>query len=155
MDVSCIPQSGFCFLFVPYFCLSNVQKIKIFITLYSGTVRPKRLNLVHLSTMGGCIVYTRIRLMPLICPFISSVFFLSNCQTLTIFVTSRTTAALLRHREEEQKNEPRHDKTNKMSVHPAKTQISLGIHQSYQSSLCAQWVAKDPSFFLLRMPRLI
>ena len=23
--------------------------------------------------------------------------------------------------------EPRHDKTNKMSVHPAKTQISLGI----------------------------
>ena len=29
-----------------------------------------------------------------------------------------------------------HDKTNKVSVHPAKTQISL----------CAQWVAKDPSF---------
>ena len=25
-------------------------------------------------------------------------------------------------------NEPRHDKTNKMSVRPAKTQISLGIH---------------------------
>ena len=25
------------------------------------------------------------------------------------------------------KNEPRHDKTNKMSVRPAKTQISLGI----------------------------
>ena len=25
-------------------------------------------------------------------------------------------------------NEPRHDKTNKMSVCPAKTQISLGIH---------------------------
>ena len=24
--------------------------------------------------------------------------------------------------------EPRHDKTNKMSVHPVKTQISLGIH---------------------------
>ena len=24
-------------------------------------------------------------------------------------------------------NEPRHDKTKKMSVHPAKTQISLGI----------------------------
>ena len=24
-------------------------------------------------------------------------------------------------------NEPRHDKTNKMSVHPAKIQISLGI----------------------------
>ena len=25
------------------------------------------------------------------------------------------------------KNEPRHDKTNKVSVRPAKTQISLGI----------------------------
>ena len=35
--------------------------------------------------------------------------------------------------------EPRHDKTKKkMSVRPAKTQIRLGI--------CAQWVAKDPSF---------
>ena len=28
----------------------------------------------------------------------------------------------------EGRNEPRHDKTNKMSVRPAKTQISLGIH---------------------------
>ena len=27
-------------------------------------------------------------------------------------------------------NEPRHDKTNKMSVRPAKTQISLGIRPS-------------------------
>ena len=44
-------------------------------------------------------------------------------------------------------NEPRHDKTNKMSVRPAKTQISLGIRPvSSESSLCAQWVAKDPSF---------
>ena len=40
-----------------------------------------------------------------------------------------------------------HDKTNKMSVHPAKTQISLGIrHVWSESSLCAQWVAKDPRF---------
>ena len=52
-----------------------------------------------------------------------------------------------------------HDKTNKMSVHPAKTQIS-----SDQSFLCAQWVAKVPSFLhadredsdqTWRMPRLI
>ena len=35
-----------------------------------------------------------------------------------------------------------HDKTNKMSVHPAKTQISLGIHPVWsESSLCAQWIA--------------
>ena len=61
--------------------------------------------------------------------------------------------------------EPRHDKTNKMSVRPAKTQISLGICPvSSESLLCAQWVAKDPSFFHAdsedsdqtgRMPRLI
>ena len=38
-------------------------------------------------------------------------------------------------------------KTNKMTLRPAKTQTSLGIStQSDQSSLCAQWVAEDPSF---------
>ena len=46
-------------------------------------------------------------------------------------------------------NEPRHDKTNKMTVRPAKTQISLDIRQIWsESSLCAQWVAKGPSFLL-------
>ena len=62
-------------------------------------------------------------------------------------------------------NEPRHDKTNKLSVRPAKTQISLGIRPVWlESSLCAQWVAKDPSFLHAdsndpdqtgQMPRLI
>ena len=34
-----------------------------------------------------------------------------------------------------------------MSVRPAKTQISLGIRPVWsESSLCAQWIAKDPSF---------
>ena len=43
--------------------------------------------------------------------------------------------------------EPRHDKTNKVSVRPAKTQISLGIRLLWsESSLCAQLVAKDPRF---------
>ena len=37
--------------------------------------------------------------------------------------------------------EPREDKTNKISVRPAKTSA-----KSDQSSLCAQWVTKDPSF---------
>ena len=37
--------------------------------------------------MGRCIVYTRIRLLLLIYSFISSVFFLSNFQTLKVFVT--------------------------------------------------------------------
>ena len=40
--------------------------------------------------------------------------------------------------------EPPHDKTNKMTVHPAKTQISRRVWS--ESSLCAQWVAKGPSF---------
>ena len=40
-----------------------------------------------------------------------------------------------------------HDKTNKMTVRPAKIQISLGICPVWsESSLCTQWVAKDPSF---------
>ena len=44
-------------------------------------------------------------------------------------------------------NEPPLDKTNKVSVRPAKTQISLGICPGWsESSLCAQWVAKGPSF---------
>ena len=43
--------------------------------------------------------------------------------------------------------EPWHDKTNKMSVRPAKTQISLGIRPVWsESSLCTQWVAKEPRF---------
>ena len=37
--------------------------------------------------MGRCILCTGIRLLLLICPFISSFFFLSNYQTLKIFVT--------------------------------------------------------------------
>ena len=61
--------------------------------------------------------------------------------------------------------EPPHDKTNKVTVRPAKTQISLGIRPVWsESSLCAQWVAKGPSFLHAdsedsdqtgRMPRLI
>ena len=62
-------------------------------------------------------------------------------------------------------SEPRHDKTNKMSVRPVKTQISLGSRPVWsESSTCPQWVVKDPSFLHAdsddsdqtgRMPRLI
>ena len=62
-------------------------------------------------------------------------------------------------------DEPRHDKTNKVRVRPAKTQISLCIRPVWsESSLCAQWLAKDPSFLHAdsedsdqtgRMPRLM
>ena len=44
-------------------------------------------------------------------------------------------------------NEPPHDKTSKIALCPAKTRISLGICPVWsESSLCTQWVAKDPSF---------
>ena len=56
-------------------------------------------------------------------------------------------------------------KPTKWHVRPAKTQISLGIRPVWsESSLCAEWVAKDPSFPHVdsedagqtgRMPRLI
>ena len=61
--------------------------------------------------------------------------------------------------------EPPHDKTNKMTVCPVKTQISLGIRPVWsESSLCAQWVAKNTRFLHAdsedsdqtgRMPRMI
>ena len=52
-------------------------------------------------------------------------------------------------------HEPQHDKTNKMSVRPAKTQISLGIRPVWSESLlCAQWVAKDPKLSACRQRRL-
>ena len=70
-----------------FFFLSNVQKLNIFVTLFSGTVRPGKFKLGILVDNGWIIVYTRIRLLPLICPVISSFFFLYNYQTLTFFVT--------------------------------------------------------------------
>ena len=61
--------------------------------------------------------------------------------------------------------EPRHDKTNKMSVRPAKTQISLGIRLVWlESSLFAwrtlwslanHWAHSEDSDQTRRMPRLI
>ena len=63
------------------------------------------------------------------------------------------------------KYEPPRDKTNNVAVRPAKTMIRLGIRPVWsESSLCAQWVAKGPSFLHAdseesdqtgRMPRLI
>ena len=56
-------------------------------------------------------------------------------------------------------------KPTKWHVHPAKTQICLGIRPVWsESSLCTQWVAKGPSFLhadskdsdrIGRMPSLI
>ena len=57
------------------------------------------------------------------------------------------TSKLSDHRKLQEYNqlEPHHDKTSKMSVRPAKTQISLVIRPVWsESPLRAQWVAKDP-----------
>ena len=63
------------------------------------------------------------------------------------------------------KDEPRHDKTNNMTVRPAKTQISLGIRPVWsESSLSAwrnlgslanYWAHSEDSDQTGRMPRLI
>ena len=87
-DVSCLPESGCCCLFIPlFFIFLSLQfsNINVFVTLFSGTVRPRRLKLG--THVDRCIVYTVFRLLLFICPFISSFFFLSNFQTFKIFVT--------------------------------------------------------------------
>ena len=53
-DASCIPESGCSYLLIPlffsFFFLSNFQT-KVFITLFSGTVRPRRLKLgIHVDS---------------------------------------------------------------------------------------------------------
>ena len=71
-----------------FFFLSNYQTLKFFVTLFSGTVRPRRLKLgTHMDSGNICIVYTGIMLLLLIHHFISSFYFLSNFQTLKCFVT--------------------------------------------------------------------
>ena len=48
MDVSCKPESGCYFLFIPFFFfffLSHSQAFKILVKFFMGTVRPRRLKL--------------------------------------------------------------------------------------------------------------
>ena len=62
-------------------------------------------------------------------------------------------------------NDPRHDKTNKVSMRPAKTQISLGIRPVWSESslsawrnfglLATHWAHSEDSDQTGRMPRLI
>ena len=67
--------------------------------------------------------------------------------------------------ESAKKYEPRHDKTNKVTVRPVKTQISLGIHPVWSESslsawrnlgsLATHWGHSEDSDQTGRMPRLI
>ena len=61
----------------PYFFiffLSNFQTLKFFTHFYQELWGLEGWNLVHMWTVGGCMVYTRIRLLLLIHTFISSHF---------------------------------------------------------------------------------
>ena len=80
-DVSCILESGcwsYSSLYFFIFLSLQFSTLEFFVTCFSGTVRPRRLTLG--THVGRCIMYTRIRLLLLIHPFISSFFFLSNFQ---------------------------------------------------------------------------
>ena len=70
-----------------FFFLSNFQALNFFVTLFSDTVRPRRLKLgTHVDNGQMYRVYWN-QLLLLIHPVISSIFFLSNFQTLKFFVT--------------------------------------------------------------------
>ena len=72
-------------LFFFFFSFSNIQILKFLSHFSQELWGLEGWNLVHTWTMGGCIVYTRIRQLLHICPFIFSFFFLSNFQTLKCF----------------------------------------------------------------------
>ena len=72
--------------FISSFFLSlQISTLKLFVTFFSGTMRSRKL--VHTWIVGRCIMYIGIRLLLLICPFISSFFFLSQFSTLKFFIT--------------------------------------------------------------------
>ena len=53
-DVSCIPESGFCCLFISLFLHFSFQfsTLKFFVTLFSRTMRPRRLQIGTLVDSG-------------------------------------------------------------------------------------------------------
>ena len=65
-----------------FFFLSNFQTFKFWSHFSQELWGLEGWNLGHTWTVGRCIVYTGVRLLLLIHPFISSFFFLSNFQTL-------------------------------------------------------------------------
>ena len=70
-----------------FFFLSNFQTLKFFVTLFSGTVRPRRLKLgTHLDSGQMYRVY-RNQAAAAYSSLYFSFFFLSNFQTLKFFVT--------------------------------------------------------------------
>ena len=70
-----------------FFFLSNFQRLKFFITLFSGTVRPRYWKLVtHVDCERMYRLY-HCCCIPAIHPFICLFFFLSSFQTFKFFIT--------------------------------------------------------------------
>ena len=74
-------------LYFSFFFLSNFQTLNCFFTLFSATIRPRRLKLVTHVENGRMYRIYRNHAAALIHPFIFSFVFLSNFQTLKFFVT--------------------------------------------------------------------
>ena len=72
-------------LYFSFFFISKFQTLKSFVTLFSGTVRPRSLKLVTHEENGWMYRVCRNHAAALICPFIFLFFFLSNFQALKIF----------------------------------------------------------------------
>ena len=82
MDVSCVCPCIFSFFF-----LSNFQTLKFFVTLFSQTVRPRRLKLgTHMDSVQMYRVY-RNQATAGYSSLYFFIFFLSNFQTLKFFNT--------------------------------------------------------------------
>ena len=106
------------------FSLKNIPSWEVSIVASFRTFRPEKFQLLQVLEHSVLRSFNCCKFCPLICCLFSVV---------SLLLTF----------------EPQHDKTNKMTVtvRPAKTRISLGIHPVWsETSLCAQWVAKDPSF---------
>ena len=81
-------QAAAAYSLLYFFIFLSLQfsTLKFFVTLSWELWGLEDWKLVHTWTVGRCIVYTGIRLLLLIHPFISLFFFLSNFQTLKFFV---------------------------------------------------------------------
>ena len=86
-DVSCILESGCCSYSSLYFSFSSIFKQNFLSHFSLDLWGLEGWNFVHTWTVDGCILYTRIRLLLLIHPFIFHFSFSTIFQTLKFLVT--------------------------------------------------------------------
>ena len=76
-----------CPFYFSFFFLSNFQTLRVFVTLFSGTMNPRRLKLSTHVDSGQMYRVYRNQAAPAYSSLYSLFFFLSNFQTLKYFVT--------------------------------------------------------------------